>query len=161
MGRSEPFRRVDDGFAVALPTPARELLASTAQQMREVITGETADDDPAMARLFPPAYPDDPLRTIEFERDAGGDLERDRLARFELLARTSRSRRLTEEELLEWMRAINDARIVLGVRLDVTEDMSFEDLEEEEPERANAFRTYAYLSVLLESIVHALGDPIA
>jgi hypothetical protein len=159
--RSEPFRRDDDGFAVTLPTPARKLLVNVAEQMREVITGETADDDPAVARLFPPAYLDDPMRTIEFEHAAAGELRNDRLERFDVLARTAHARWLTDAQMLDWMRAINDARIVLGVRLDVTEDMSLEDVDEagDDPERTQAFQTYAYLSALLETIVHALGDP--
>jgi len=158
MRRSEPFRRDDDGFAVALPRAARDLLASVAAQMREVLTGTTADDDPAVARLFPQAYPDDPMRSIEFEHVAADDLQRDRLERFDVLARTAKARWLTEEQLLDWMRAINDARIVLGVRLDVTEETSFTDIDGD-PERIGSYRTYAYLSALLETIVHALGDP--
>jgi hypothetical protein len=157
--RSEPFRRDDDGFAVNLPGPARDLLGSIAEQMHEVLTGATADDDPAVARLFPQAYPDDPMRTIEFERVAADDLQRDRVARFQVLAETVRARWLTEEQLLEWMRAINDARIVLGVRLDVTEEMTPDDVQDD-PERADTFRTYVYLSALLEAIVQALGDPL-
>lgn len=158
MRRSEPFRRDDDGFAVQLPGPARELLSSIATQMREVVTGEAADDDPAVARLFPPAYPDDPMRTLEFEDVAVGDIRRERLERFAVLERTADARWLTEAQLLDWMRAINDARIVLGVRLDVTEEMTVADLDDD-PGREETFRTYAYLSALLESIVHALGDP--
>jgi hypothetical protein len=157
--RSEPFRRDDDGFAVRLPQPARELLGSIAEQMRTVLTGSTADDDPAVARLFPQAYPDDPMRTIEFEHVAAEDLQRDRLSRFDVLARTADARWLTDEQMHDWMRAINDARIVLGVRLDVTEEMTFDEVEDD-PERAESFRTYAYLSALLETIVHALGDPL-
>ena len=160
MRRSEPFRRRDDGFAVDLPRPARELLASVAEQMHEVLTGPAADDDPAVARLFPQAYPDDPMRSIAFERVAADDLQRDRVARFDVLAKTAGARWLTEEQLLEWMRAINDARIVLGVRLDVTEEMTPDDVADD-PERATTFRTYAYLSAVLEAIVQALGDPLA
>lgn len=132
------------------------MLGTVADQMREVLTGTTADDDPAVARLFPPAYPDDPMRTIEFERVASDDLQADRVARFEVLAGTVGARRLTEAQLLDWMRAINDARIVLGVRLDVTEEMTFDDVP---ADQRDAFATYAYLSALLESIVDALGDP--
>lgn len=159
MRRSEPFRRDGDGFAVDLPCAARDLLASIATQMREVLTGATADDDPAVARLFPQAYPDDPMRTLQFDDVAAGDLERERLELFAVLERTARARWLTDAQMLEWMRAINDARIVLGVRLEVTEETAF-DAVDDDPGRADALRTYAYLSALLEMIVHALGDPV-
>jgi hypothetical protein len=158
--RSEPFRRDDDGFAVQLPRAARALLASIAAQMREVLTGDTADDDPAVARLFPQAYPDDPMRNMQFDDVATADLQRERLERFAILERTANARWLTEAQLLDWMRAINDARIVLGVRLDVTEEMTVDDVDDD-PARAETFRTYAYLSAILEAIVQALGDPTA
>lgn len=158
MPRFRPFRRDRDGFAVSLPKAARAMLVSVAAQMQEVLTGETADDDPAVARLFPQAYPDDPMRTIEFDQVAADDLQADRLARFDVLASTADARRLSEAQLLDWMRAINDARIVLGVRLDVTEEMTYESVD---PEQRDAFATYAYLSALLETIVQALGDPTA
>jgi hypothetical protein len=157
MREDNPFRRDGDGFAVDLQPQVRTLLASIATQMREVLTGTAAADDPAVARLYPTAYPDDPMRNLEFEQAAGDGLQRDRLAALDVLAATTDARRLAEEQLLAWMRAINDARLVLGVRLDVTEDMRFEDLEDETA-RAS-FSTYALLSALLEAIVEALGDP--
>jgi hypothetical protein len=155
-----PFRRDGEGFVVELPTEAREVLAAVAAELRGVLTGETAADDPAVARLFPTAYPDDPARNLGFEHVAGEGLQLDRLASIDTLEATSRSRWLTEEQLLAWMRAVNDARLVLGVRLDVTEASSFED-HAGDPATAHAFSTYAYLSGILEAIVEALGDPTA
>jgi len=160
VGDGNPFRRDGEGFAVDLPTEAREVLAAVAVELREVLTGETADDDPAVARLYPTAYPDDPARNIGFEHVASEDLQRDRLASLGVLEATSGSPWLTEEQLLAWMRAVNDARLVLGVRLDVTEASSFEDYAGD-PATAHAFSTYAYLSGILEAIVEALGDPTA
>ena len=158
MRDENPFRREGDGFAVDLEPAVRELLSSLAAQMQQVLTGDTAPDDPAVARLFPTAYPDDPMRNLEFEQVAGDDLQRDRVARFEALGATVDARWLTEEQLLQWMRAINDARLVLGVRLDVTEGTTPEDFAED-PAAHDAFATYAFLSALLEAIVEALGDP--
>lgn len=160
MGEAAPFRRDDGGFTVDLDPSVRELLRDLAGQMREVLTGATALDDPAMARLFPPAYPDDPMRNLEFEHVAADDLQRDRVERFEVLARTAGDRWLTEEDLLTWMRAINDGRLVLGVRLDVTEDTRERDFRDDDA-ASHAFATYAFLSALLEAIVDALGDPTA
>jgi hypothetical protein len=58
-----------------------------------------------------------------------------------------------------WMRTVNDVRLVLGTRLDVTEDTDFEDFEADEESRG-AFAVYAYLSALLDAMVRALGDPV-
>ena len=155
MPGPEVFRWDGDGFAVALPDEGRSALTWVAEQMRETLTGDTSQDDPAVARLFPQAYHDDPMRTLEFEQIAGPDLEADRLRRFDVLERTAHARWLTEEQLLDWMRAINDARIVIAVRLEVTEETTFDDLADD-----STSTTYLYLSYLLEAIVAALGDPL-
>jgi hypothetical protein len=153
-----PFKRRSDGaFAVRLNEQEREALGTLPDSMRQMITGETAPDDPAMARLFPPAYPEDPLRNLDFERVAGDDLLSDRLADLDTMARTVGAERLSEEDLLAWMRTVNGARLALGVRLDVTEDTREKDFRDE-PEAAS-YAMYVYLSWLLENIVDALGDP--
>jgi uncharacterized protein DUF2017 len=73
------------------------------------------------------------------------------------MARTVGAERLSEEDLLAWMRTVNGARLALGVRLDVTEDTREKDFRDE-PEAAS-YGMYMYLSWLLENIVDALGDP--
>ncbi|GIU97373.1 MAG: hypothetical protein KatS3mg013_1176 [Actinomycetota bacterium] len=156
---ANPFRRDREGFAVRLERPARALLGALASELAGVLTGATADDDPAVARLFPTAYPDDPARTMEFEHVAGEDLRRDRLERLQILSDSANARWLTEDQLLAWMGAINDARLVLGVRLGVTEETDARSFADD-PDRARAWATYAYLSALLEAIVEALGDPL-
>jgi hypothetical protein len=152
------FKRTNDGtFAVRLNKRERDALGTLPESMRELMTGEAAADDPAMARLFPPAYLEDPLRNLDFERAAGEDLLSDRLADIDTMARTVGAERLSEEELLAWMRTVNGARLALGVRLDVTEGTREKEVSGE-PEAAS-YAMYVYLSWLLESIVDALGDP--
>ena len=63
---------------------------------------------------------------------------------------------LTPDEADAWLRALNDLRLVLGTRLDVTEDIDFEDLDLREP-RGRDLAVYAYLSWLQEELVEALG----
>jgi hypothetical protein len=53
------------------------------------------------------------------------------------------------------MGAVNDLRLVLGTRLDVTEDM--DDIELDDP-RAPAFHVYHYLTYVLSEIVNALAE---
>ena len=61
---------------------------------------------------------------------------------------------LTEDQLNAWMGAVNDLRLVLGTRLDVTEDMDAVQLDDP---RAPAFAVYQYLTHLLSEIVNALS----
>ena len=156
---ANPFRRrADGGFAVRLRDEERELLRSSARELAETLAGEAAKDDPAVARLFPTAYPDDLMRNMEFDGVSATALLEERLEAIRLLERTAVQDRLTEEELETWMRIINDIRIVLGTRLNVTEETAAEDFESGD-EPGQAFLLYAYLSALLESIVRAMGDP--
>jgi hypothetical protein len=53
------------------------------------------------------------------------------------------------------MGAVNDLRLVLGTRLDVSEEM-LGTLDPSSPD-ADAMAVYQYLSFLLESIVEALS----
>ena len=63
---------------------------------------------------------------------------------------------LSPKEADAWLRAFNDLRLVLGTRLDVTEDIEFEGLDLRDP-RGRDLAVYAYLSWLQEELVEALA----
>jgi Domain of unknown function (DUF2017) len=160
MALGQPFRRVDEGFDVALDGEQRSALAHLADEFHELLASETPSSDASLQRLFPPAHPDDLLENLEFERRAGAGLLDGKLAAHETLRRTTRSDRLTEEEILAWMTAINDMRLVIGTRIDVQEDSDPDEFADD-PEREASFQLYVYLTWLLEMIVEALGEPDA
>jgi hypothetical protein len=127
----------------------RELLAEL-----EVLLEDP--DDPGLRRLFPPAHSD---RESEEQYRS---LVRDQLVsgRSQALAAVRESLRretLSAEEADAWLRALNDLRLVLGTRLDVTEDIDYEGLDMREP-RDRDLAVYAYLSWLQEQLVEALAD---
>ena len=78
-----------------------------------------------------------------------------RLAGLDKVEETLDADVVTEEQLLAWMGAVNDLRLVLGTRLDVSEDM--EEMDPDDPD-APLFEVYDYLAWLLENIVAALAD---
>ena len=78
MGRSSARRRGD--FELRLSPDERTILRELPDQLRNLIENEDPTSDPAMARLYPPAYEDDPIRNLEFERMAGDDLTSQRLS---------------------------------------------------------------------------------
>ena len=141
-------------FEIRLADPERELLRSLGPQMRDVINDE--DDDAAVARLFPVAYRDDPDRETEFRLLARDELRSSHLAALATLEESAGAERLEEEQLLAWMRAINDVRLVLGTRLDVTEEGHERPTEVTDP-RAPAFAVYDFLTWLQGEIVDALS----
>jgi hypothetical protein len=113
-------------------------------------------DDPALRRLFPPAYSDreseEQYRSLVRDQLVAG-----RSSALREVRDTLDSTVLSPEEADAWLRALNDARLVLGTRLDVTEDFDYTDIDLREP-RGRDLAVYAYLSWLQEQLVEALGS---
>jgi hypothetical protein len=136
-----------------LPRDERALLRSLPAQLRRLLV--EAPDDPSLERLFPPAY-DDVEDEAEYRRLMGDELLEGRRRALRMIEETLDEDRLTREQAESWLTALNDLRLVLGTRLDVTEDMLLERLRPDDP---NAFEVslYAYLSWLQEQLVEALA----
>lgn len=139
-------------FEIRLSSDERAVLRSVGPQLRQLLDGDLAD--PSLQRLFPPAYGGDPERDREYHALVRDDLADRRRAAADTFVATVDRDRLTEEELLAWMGAVNDLRLVLGTRLDVSEEL--EDIDPEDPD-AGLFALYGYLGWLLEHIVGALS----
>lgn len=58
------------------------------------------------------------------------------------------------------MGVVNDARLVLGTRIGITEEATHEDYADGHPDH-DAFAVYVYLTWLEERMLRALGDPPA
>ena len=157
MIRRRVRRNRHGGYEVHLDPAERELLRSLGPQMRDMIQHSDADDA-AVARLFPPAYRDekDAERETEFRLLAGDELRSSHLAALAVLEESADAERLDEEQLLAWMRAVNDVRLVLGTRLDVTEEGDERPTDLSDP-RAPAFAVYDFLTWLQGEIVEALS----
>lgn len=150
-----PFEMEDDGFRVRLGQNERTVIRSLAGRHRELLIAESPSSDPAVARLFPSAYPDDPLRSLEFEQATGGALLDGRLQAASTVESTADAETLTEEQLLQWLAVVNDLRLVLGTRLEVTEETTEDDFAGDE-ERSGAFDLYVFLTWLESEIVEVL-----
>jgi hypothetical protein len=149
-----PIRRTRGGdYAVALSPDERGVLRSLPGQLRELLA--THDDDPGLRRLFPTAYPEDEELETEYRDLMSADLLASHAAALETLETTADRDRLTEDEVLGWMAALNSLRLVLGTRLDVTEDM--EPIVDEGDPRHAAFALYHYLTWLQDEVVTALS----
>ena len=139
-------------FQLRLPPEERELLRGLPAQLKELLD----TDDPSLRRLFPPAYKDDPALEAEYRHYMADDLQASHVQALDLMGATVDADTLSEEELNAWVRALNDLRLVLGTRLDVSEDLDPADLDPEDPQ-APMFFVYAYLSRLQDDVVAALG----
>ena len=139
-------------FRLDLDADERALLRSLPGQLRDLL----ATDDPALERLFPPAYLSDDERNEEYRRLMRGDLLSSKLSSLDVVEATVEATELDEEQLVAWMGAVNDVRLVLGTRLDVSEDMDRDAFAEDDP-RYPAWLLYVYLAELQEWIVRALS----
>jgi hypothetical protein len=146
-------RRTRDGtFQLRISDDERDLIASLAGQLRDLLVSDETD---GLERLFPPGYADDPDREQEYQQLTHDELLTKRLASVDIVEQTVTQTSLDEDQLNAWMGAVNDLRLVLGTRLDVTEDM--DDIAFDDP-RAPSFAVYHYLTYLLAEIVNALAD---
>ena len=120
-----------------------------------------APEDPALARLLPDAYRDDPDAAGEFRRFTEQSLRsaKQESARIVLdtLPADGGPVKLSGEQAQSWLRALNDVRLALGVRLGVTEEFEeqWQELDPVDP-RSAAFEVYAWLGGVQESLVQAL-----
>ena len=135
-----------------LPDDERELLELLCGELRERVGDEP--DHPDLRRLFPPAHADDPEAEEAYRQLVGSQLDAGRERAIATVQATLSSDTLTIDEAESWLRVLNDLRLVLGTRLDVTEEMSW-DLDPGDPAAAE-LAVYAYLSWLQEQLVEAL-----
>lgn len=154
LGRVKRTRGGD--FQLRIPAAERDLLRTLPGRLREVLAEGDPSADPALRRLFPSAYPDDPAAAAELDGVVRADLVAERRRAIETMERTIDARRIGEADLLAWLATINDLRLVLGVRLNLTEESGPDDFEGDEAAR-RAYALYAYLSFLEEDMVTALS----
>jgi hypothetical protein len=119
-------------------------------------------DDPVLARLLPDAYRDNPEASGEFRRYTEQGLRSGKAAAARTVLATlppgGGRIRLSESEAQAWLRALNDVRLALGVRLGVTDDFDEQvaDMGPDDP-RSAYVGVYQWLAFLQETLVQALS----
>jgi hypothetical protein len=152
MAKRMVRRGRDGSFHLSITDDERDLIVSLAGQLRELLMSDETD---GLQRLFPPGYANDPDRDQEYQQLTHDELLSKRLASVDVVEQTITQTTLDEDQLSAWMGAVNDLRLVLGTRLDVSEEM--DDIELDDP-RAPAFAVYHYLTHVLAEIVDALSS---
>jgi thioredoxin-like negative regulator of GroEL len=119
-------------------------------------------DDPVLARLLPDAYRDDQDASAEFRRYTERGLRSGKVTAAQTVLDTLPEEggeiRLSADQAQAWLRAVNDVRLALGVRLDVTEDPEemYRRVEAGGAQAAGLW-IYDWLSYLLDTLVQALS----
>ena len=119
-----------EGSAVRTdPGPGDDSELAALEAMVHAPGADSPPEDPVLARLLPDAYRDDPESAGEFRKYTEPAL---RSAKYQAaqemmdtLPEAGGRIQLTQDQALSWLKALNDVRLALGVRLGVTEE--FED----------------------------------
>jgi hypothetical protein len=174
-------KRKNDVIRVQLEPEERMVLSGFAREVADMLGGVPAPDpdplaamvgmsadtaapgppaDPALRRLLPDAY-DDPASAGEFRRLTHDDLRRGKAAALERLADDADGSRgvveIDDETADVWSQAVNDVRLVLGVRLRVDDDAGSwrRSLTPDDP-RLPLVAAYDWLAWLQELLLDAI-----
>jgi hypothetical protein len=143
------------------PGPSEDAELAALEAMVHGPGADKPPDDPVLARLLPDGYRDDPDAAGEFRRYTEPALRsaKHQAAQemLDTLPEAGGRIQLTQDQALSWLKALNDVRLALGVRLGVTEE--FEEqwgrLKQDDPQWS-AFEVYAWLGAVQESLVQAM-----
>jgi uncharacterized protein DUF2017 len=161
------FRRKGSRCVARFEPNEVRALRQVAAEVVALLTDGFDREDPVVDRLFPAVYPDDPAGTADLRQYTEGELKTSKIDQAGAILATLPQEggtvvSLDDEAAEAWLRALNDVRLALGIRLDVREDM---DLEEELDEavmrdptsaRVGQLELYGYLGLLQQSLLDAL-----
>jgi hypothetical protein len=158
---SGPFQPQADGsFRINLAPDVRELLVHLFGELRDVLT-QAETSDPALRRLFPAAYHDDPERDAEYQELMRSELVASRLTAISRVVEVvGDGDHLAAGDMDLLLQSLNAVRLLLGTMLDVSEDDADDDGDPDDPAAAQA-HLYSYLGWLLEAAVAAAMGTIA
>lgn len=163
-----PFRRNrSKGFDVVLEAGEAAVLTRLCEELTTLLSGGDEEPDPVLERLFPRAYldPTEEEAESDWQRLVHEDLvdgRRRALATVEGTLAGASVRRgrfeltLDEEQALAWLSVLNDARLALGTRLQVTEDLDLSGLDPDDPDTA-PYAVYWWLGMLEERLIDVLN----
>ncbi|MTD13350.1 DUF2017 family protein [Nakamurella sp. YIM 132087] len=179
-----PFRRFGGRYRASFEAVEVTVLSDLVDQVRQLLAGRrseapddplvamtgiatapsTTPEDPALARLLPDFHREDPelsagLRALrEPEIIAGKDSAA--VAVLDSLPPGGGAVHLDEDQARQWIAALNDVRLALGVRLEITDETdTVMDTAGERPEPEQAmFHTYRWLTYVQDSLVEQMLD---
>ena len=142
------------GVAAADPDPLAAMVGMGSE------TSATPPEDPALRRLLPDAY-DDPAGAAEFRRLTDDELRRGKTSSLTQLADdldgSDGTLEIDDETADVWVQALNDVRLVLGVRLNVEDDQGMwrRGLQPDDP-RKPIIAAYDWLAGVQEMLLGAM-----
>jgi len=112
--------------------------------------------DPVLTRLYPDAYPEDAEASLEFRRFTERSLRTasiDRAARVRARLVPQQDISLDQEGWADWVGLVNDLRLALGTRLDISESLEESEMAEDDP-WAPLFDLYGWLTWMQDTLIN-------
>lgn len=152
-----PFRAINARtIAVHIPEPVRELVLSMTNQLRELLLVDNGEE---IRRLYPTAYPEDEEFEADYKSMVHDQLLMARLEAIDTVEATISNTEISSEQADQWMGTINEIRLVLGTKLDVSEDDDG-DIDPDD-EDASSQVIYQVLTSVLGSLTDARIDQLS
>ena len=112
-------------------------------------------NDPALARLFPDGYLDDEHASADFRRFTEQDLRAQKISSLATVSQTLNNwngkANVNHLQAQDWLKALNDLRLVLGTRLEISNE-SETDFDSDDP----GIHLYNYLTFLQGTLIQVL-----
>ena len=150
-GVSVPFRRRDGTIKIALSGQERAVLHTLPETLDNLGTSEV---DPAVARLHPSAYPDDPTADAYFREMTEDDLAKARAVDRSRFTKTVTADSMSDDDAEVWLRVLGDARLALAARMGIERDDWEDDRSLAESRQGVMLH---YLSYLQDALIQVLS----
>jgi len=153
-------RRPDGDFDLTLDADRRDVLVSLLRQLDELL--DTEPDHPNLKRLRPPAYLDDDEADAAYQLLAGEELRESRKQSIDAVMASLGRDQLSEGDLWAWVQALNGVRLVVGTRLDISEDERGPMFRRvRDPEDRPLWAVYDFTTELQHDVVEALSGSVS
>jgi hypothetical protein len=166
---------VNGQITLSLAAGEREVLGQLFDQVEQLLDELTSQDtsdplelmlgmngstqiskDPALARLFPDGYSEDEHASADFRRFTEQDLRQQKIAALndvrQAIQANANPTLVSALQAQSWLKALNDLRLVLGTRLEISDDNDF-DFDSDEP----GIHLYNYLTYLQGTLIDSLN----
>ncbi len=141
------------GYRIHLEPWQKNLLANLIPQLRDLLIDGSSD---MLRRLYPTAHPGDVEADAAYQELVHDQLLATRLDALDVVESQLEATHLDEEQLGQWLQAINSIRLVVGTRLDVSEDDNPFDVADDDADR-DLWIIYHLLTEMLATVVDALS----
>lgn len=142
------------GFTLETYDWQRQMLGNLVPSLRDLLLEGSS---PMLRRLYPTAYPSDAEANGAYEELVRDQLLEQKLAALDTVESSMTRSRLSEDELVQWMNAVNSLRLVIGTRLDISEEDDPLEVADDDPDRP-LWVSYELLTQMLGLIVDVLTE---